>query len=557
MFALLGEVAGGLGLFFVGMWLVSENLKSLSNRRIREKIASYWLTTRVAAFGYGVLAGVVTQSTVALTFIVIGILRANLITTERAFPFIVGANIGVASLVFFVSFSIEVAALYSLGVASLVMLSDRAIRYRSVGTVLFGVALVFVGLGMIKGSAGGLSAEPWFEESVSLLGDPLWISFFLACVLAFVIQSSVAVMVFAISMAAAGLVPPEPVIMIIYGANLGSSCTTLILSANMSGVSRRLAMFQFMFNIVSCVVFVPMLYIEIWTGLPLMKALVSSVPLEIAGQLALLAVLTDVLTGIALMAVMPLAVSLFSRRWPATQEDDMSQLAYIHSRSHADVSTALELAAMEQRRVIAAFSSYLDSVRQGTGSASLRDSVRHLLREIGDFLDLVRTRHPDHEIEGVNSMLTRHRLMVWLEEEFGDLCEILERLPDDEDAGRLRDGLLEGIDAVVQSIVEGLTSKEQEDWAMVVHITSDRSELMRRIRGRYISNETSVSDTVRADFLTATNTAAEIFFLLSRLTQEMDPVRHRELPPGMLFATGSAAPSVEVPARMGEHRHDR
>ena len=523
MFALLGEIVGGLGLFFVGMWLVSENLKALSTRRIREKIASYWLTNRFTAFVYGVLAGGVTQSTVALTFIVIGILRANLTTTERAFPFVVGANIGVASLVFFVSFSVDVAALYSLGVASLIMLSDRAVRYRSTGTVLFGVALVFIGLGMIKGSAGALSAEPWFEEFLRLLGDSLWISFFLACILAFIVQSSVAVMVFAISMAAAGLFPPEPVIMIIYGAGLGSSCTTLVLSVKMRGVSRRLAMFQFMFNIVSCVVFVPMLYIETWTGLPLMKALVLSVPLEIGGQLALLALLTDVFTGIALMAVMPLAVDFYSRRWPATREDDMSQVAYIHSRGHADVSTALELAALEQRRVISSFSSYLDSVRRGTAYTSLRDSVRQLLGEIDDFLDLVRTRHPGHEIEGVNSMLTRHRLIVWLEEEFGDLCEILERLPDDEDVGGLRDGLLEGIDAVVQSIVEGLTSEEPEDWAMVVQITGDRSELLRRIRSRYISNETSLSDTAQADFLTATNTAAEIFFLLSRLTREVHP----------------------------------
>ena len=96
-----------------------------------------------------------------------------------------------------------------------------------------------------------------------LLGSSLWIAFIPACILTFVVQSSVAVMVFAISMAAAGLFTQEQVMMIIYGAGLESSLTTLTLSVSLTGVSRRMAMFQSMFNVVSCLVFVPMLYVEI------------------------------------------------------------------------------------------------------------------------------------------------------------------------------------------------------------------------------------------------------------------------------------------------------
>lgn len=523
MASLLGEVIGGLGLFFVGMWLVSENLKSLSTRHIREKIAAYWLNNRFAAFTYGLLAGGVTQSTVALTFITIGLLRANLTTSERAFPFVVGSNIGVASLVFFVSLNIEVAALYSLGVASLIMLSDRVVKYRSVGTVLFGVALVFIGLGMIKGSAGSLTTEPWFESFLQLLGNSLWISFVLACILTFVVQSSVAVMVFSISMAVTGLFMPESVMMSIYGAGLGSSLRTLILSARFSGVSRRLAMFQAMFNVVSCLVFVPMLYIEIWTGIPLMKAAISSVPLETGGQLALLAFVTDVFTGVTLMVAMPLVVAFYTRRWPATEEDSASQLAFIHSRAHDDVVTALELADLEQRRVLAFFSSYLDAVRRGLDGDSLRSPVKALLGEIDDFLDTVRKKHPGHGMEGISSMLTRQRLIVWLEEEFGDLCDGLDRLPNDAATSSLRDSLIEGIDVFVQTIMEGMTSNDPDDWRVITQLTGDRSQMLRDIRARYISAETSLSEAAQADILAVTNTATEIFFLLSRLTREMHP----------------------------------
>ena len=44
-----------------------------------------------------------------------------------------------------------------------------------------------------------------------------------------------------------------------------------------------------------------MLYIEIWTGAPLMKALILSIPLELASQLAMLTILTDASTAILIL----------------------------------------------------------------------------------------------------------------------------------------------------------------------------------------------------------------------------------------------------------------
>ena len=41
MFLVVASVLGGLGLFFVGLKLLTENLKLLSGRRLREKV-SVW-----------------------------------------------------------------------------------------------------------------------------------------------------------------------------------------------------------------------------------------------------------------------------------------------------------------------------------------------------------------------------------------------------------------------------------------------------------------------------------------------------------------------------------
>ena len=385
MLEAIGGISGGIGLFFVGMWLLSENLKSLASRRLR-LIAANWVPNHFIAFGYGVLAGGATQSMSYLTFVTVGILRANLITTERALPFIVGGNVGVISIVFFVSFDIELAALYILGPASLFMVIERSLKFHTLGALLFGLALMFVGLALIKDSAASFSTQPWFGEFLELAARSLWISFLLAAILTFIVQSAVAVMVFGITLGAIGVLTADQVIMLIYGSAIGSSLSVLALSLDRKGVSRWLAMFQVMFNLVSCAIFVPMFYIELWTGAPLMKALILTIPLELASQLAMLSILTEASTAILMLALMPLMVKVYSRLWPATAIDRLSQVEFVHSRAYGAVAVALELAALEQKRVLGVFSSYLDAVRQGRDIEALRNSIRPVILGCVDIL---------------------------------------------------------------------------------------------------------------------------------------------------------------------------
>ena len=72
---ILAGVVGGLGLFIVGMWFLTENLKKLASRRLRLS-AQRWTTNPYAALLWGTLAGGITQSMTALTFIVVSILRS-------------------------------------------------------------------------------------------------------------------------------------------------------------------------------------------------------------------------------------------------------------------------------------------------------------------------------------------------------------------------------------------------------------------------------------------------------------------------------------------------
>ena len=517
----LGELLGGLGLFFVGMWLLTDNLKALTTRRVR-RIAVSWAPNRYAAWGWGVLCGIIVQSMSAMTFIAISMSRANIVSENRIFAFVLGGNLGLSLLVILVSLDIQVAAFFVLGVASVLFVTERAVRFRNVGGALFGLAMLFVGLGLIKESAASLAGQGVFDAFLEVAGKSLWITFLGAALLSFIVQTSAAVVVFAVGMSAIGILTADQTIMAVYGSYVGTNLTLSALSFKQTGEARRIAMSQVFYNIVVIAVFVPLLYIELWFDIPLIKALVLAVPLE--PPLSTLGLLSDLLLALPVILVIPLAVRLFSRLWPATTTEAISRLAFIHDRGHSDVATALQLVSLEQRRLLSAFSLYLHAVRRGDGIEALRSSVKTIIGEIDDFLIEMRVRHSGHSVEDVNSILTCQRLIIWMEEQFAEICDALSQLPDGESGQRLRGVMVEGIDVVVLTIIECLNSDNPEDWETAKQLTDDRYEVLQQLRSSYMAPDDSpdLSGAFQAKILETTNTAREIFFLLSRFLREME-----------------------------------
>ena len=517
----LGELLGGLGLFFVGMWLLTDNLKALTTRRVR-RIAVSWAPNRYAAWGWGVLCGIIVQSMSAMTFIAISMSRANIVSENRIFAFVLGGNLGLSLLVILVSLDIQVAAFFVLGVASVLFVTERAVRFRNVGGALFGLAMLFVGLGLIKESAASLAGQGVFDAFLEVAGKSLWITFLGAALLSFIVQTSAAVVVFVVGMSAIGILTADQTIMAVYGSYVGTNLTLSALSFKQTGEARRIAMSQVFYNVVVIAVFVPLLYIELWFDIPLIKTLVLVVPLE--PSLSTLGLLSDLLLALPVILVIPLAVRLFSRLWPATSTEAMSRLAFIHDRAHGDVATALQLVSLEQRRLLSAFSLYLHAVRQGDGIEPLRSAVRTIIGEIDEFLIEMRVRHSGHSVEDVNSVLTCQRLIIWLEEQFAELCDTLSQLPGGESGERLRGVMVEGIDVVVLTIIECLNSDNPEDWETAKQLTDDRYEVLQQLRSSYMTLDDSpdLSGAFQAKILETTNTAREIFFLLSRFLREME-----------------------------------
>ena len=521
MIEILGGVVGALGLFFAGMWFLTENLKTLANRRLRMMTAR-WTRNPPMAFAWGTLLGVVTLNISAVVFIVVGMTQSGILSVRRAIPVILGGSFGLSLLVLVTTFEVKPVSLYILGIASAIMVSTRMSRFRPLAASLFAVGMIIFGLALLKESVAPLEAEPWFGAVTQWSGENLIYSFLGAAAMTFIVQSSTAVSIIGITMFQAGpeFLSFEQTVMFIYGSYFGSTLILYVLSMKLSGSSRQIAMYMFLYNMVYCAVMVPLLYVELYFEVPLIMAAVRSFDVPPAQQLAYIMVFSDPLWLPVTMSTLKPCGRLLERWWPRTKLEEQSSMKFAHDHSFGDVETSLVLVDLEQRRLLMMLSGYFNVVREGASLDPLRKATGELSARILEFLNDLEVRYPNQDPEDINSKLTRHKLLSWLEEQLADLCGALQGTTGYPALGTLRTNLVEGIDAVLLAMIHSLDPRHEDIRPIVKQLTGDQSETLRKVRDSYLNSTTFLDDAARARVYKITNIAEQIFYLLSKVTHE-------------------------------------
>ena len=522
MTELLAGVVGGLGLFIVGMWFLTENLKTLASRRLR-KSAQRWTTNPFAALLWGMLAGGITQSMSALTFIVVGILRSRLITVKGALAMILGGGIGVSGLVMIVTFDIKLVALYAVGIAGAVAVTDRLSKYRAIAASFLGGAMIILGLVLLREAAAPLADQPWFRDMVAGTGNSLVLAFAVAALLTFIVQSSGAVSVFGISLAAVEVISIDQAIMIIYGSFTGSSAIIYALSAKLRGRSRQIAMYLVIYNTLICVVVVPLLYAEIYLDVPSVKALISATGFDLAQQLALVYLILCVAPVPIMLAGLGIAARVLERLWPVSEIDELSRTAFIHDHASVDGETSLVLVDLEQRRTFRMLPRYFELVRQKKDVGPLRDASRTLMSEINELLTDVQALHPMQGVEDRNALISRQKLLSWLGDAMAVMCAALVEAGNRPPLRQFQESICEGVDSVFLALDNAMEDDDRQSWDIATRLTDDRGALMRRMRGRYLESDPPLPKLDMLNVVLITNAVEEIFFLLSKLEKDFNP----------------------------------
>ncbi len=342
----LAALFAGLGLFFAGLQILTEHLKRLSGRRLRTLVARSTRSPLAGMLRGGAIVSV-TQSGAATMFIIVSMLRSGMMAIRQAMPMIVGVNVFGALIVLILVVNIKLAVLCLIGLAGILYQADARRTFGSVIGALFGAALLFFGLDLMNGSVAPLADDPWFADLLSWTRGSYLLGFLIGCLLSFVVQSSIAVMAVVLAFELSGVFGLAESVMIVYGANAGSSLLTLLLSVNLKGQARQIAMFQTFYNLAGAAVLVPLFYVEIWFEAPLMLSLIRAVTDDLGGQIAAAFILFNLLPGAVLMPLLGPATQLLQWIWPDTEVEVASRPKYVHERAADDPETGMDLVALE------------------------------------------------------------------------------------------------------------------------------------------------------------------------------------------------------------------
>jgi len=259
---------GGLGLFLFGMVLMSEGLKKAAGQKLKSILESM---TKKPIKGFFVGAGVTTiiQSSSATTVIVIGLVNAGLLTLKQAISVVIGANVGTTATAWLVSVSglgwldISTYAMPAVGLGFLLYIGSRTRKWKSIGEIMLGFGILFLGIGFMKDAFSPLEKSPRVQELFISLGNKPFLALLAGLGLTMLIQSSSASIAIVQLLAMGGAFGSNwetalnVAIPFVLGSNIGTTITAQLaaLQANRNG--KRAAWAHTMFNVFGCIIAYP------------------------------------------------------------------------------------------------------------------------------------------------------------------------------------------------------------------------------------------------------------------------------------------------------------
>lgn len=258
----------GLGVFLLGFKFLGDSIEKLSASKMRalfHKAAG----NRFAGVGIGALATAIVQSSSVTTVMVVGFVNAGVMTLTQAAAVIMGANIGTTItgwLVWLNQFNVMMYAMLLTLVGLVMTMVTKNNKVNTAGTLIASLGLVFVGLEIMSSSMAGVAKEPFVEDALTSVTNPLLLLLIGAGITA-IVQSSSAVTSVLIVMAQNGLLiggGGNGILFVILGTNIGTCITAVLSSIGANTNAKRACLYHLMFNVIGSIIFLIVFWI--WGG---------------------------------------------------------------------------------------------------------------------------------------------------------------------------------------------------------------------------------------------------------------------------------------------------
>ncbi len=267
---ILIQTLGGLGLFILGMKMMTEGLQATAGQKIRsilEAISSNRILGCLT--GAGVTAMV--QSSSATTVMLIGFVSAGIMSLEQAVGVVIGANVGTTITGQLIAFKLTKAALPAIALGVGLKYFSKKRQYRHIGDIILGFGLLFFGMSVMKNGLAPIKTDPQFISFFTTFTTDsvggLLLCVAMGAVLTVAVQSSSATVGLTMTLATSGLLTFPTALALVLGENIGTTITAQLATLgsrnaeahrtanahtifNVAGVCIILAIFPFFVEIV-------------------------------------------------------------------------------------------------------------------------------------------------------------------------------------------------------------------------------------------------------------------------------------------------------------------
>jgi len=253
------RIIAGIALFLLGMKFLEEALNRLSGRSFKLFLRRN-TSTKAKAIAAGTTVAAVLQSSSIVNFMVLAFVAAGVLKMQNALGIVIGANLGTTLsnwLVLYAGFktNIESFAFPITGIFGiLTVVIDKESRWYHWSRLLLGIGFLFIGLSFIK---LGMSQMLSNVDLAYFNKYPPIAFLIIGLVITALLQSSSATLAIVLSAVQAGGISLFIASAIVLGSEVGTTLKFILLSINGPAIQKRVAIGNFIANIVTAsVVFI-------------------------------------------------------------------------------------------------------------------------------------------------------------------------------------------------------------------------------------------------------------------------------------------------------------
>jgi len=403
--SMIGSLIGGIGLFLLGMLLMTEGFKLAAGKTLRN-ILEGSTSTPMRGLLSGALITSLVQSSGAVTVAIIGFVNAGLMSLSQAVTVIYGSNIGTTMtswLVALIGFQVNIKAfaLPAIGIGMMQRIIKGSGRQGAIGEALAGFGIFFLGIDVLKSSFEGIGAG----IQLANLGGGGLISLFvflgIGFMLTFLMQSSSAALAIVLTATAGGVIPLNDAAVMVIGANVGSTSTAALAVLGATPNAKRVAASHVVFNLFTGLVALLILPLLIKFLASLQQLLGTD-----AGPVTILAMFHTTFNILGVLLLWPMTnrmVRFLKQRFRTTEEDE-ARPRYLDKNVVSTPVLAMHALAKELERlgtIARRMAKGALSTEASPGPQLGKDKVilDKLETKIGEFVNLMQRSHLPAEFD--------------------------------------------------------------------------------------------------------------------------------------------------------------